>query len=252
MKETIKKQKKLEEFKELDYPRKDLKSLIPALRKIIDDGGIVTRKRLAQLFNVKEKGGGFSHIVFAIKLYKILDKEGQSDFRINELGKEVVKEDKTAVLKALTNIEIFRDLKERYTTLPKTKASITDYIVGKHKLEKNTARTIASRYIKNMKFLESLPGEAKDLQITVLTDTSKKTKQPDFDTYRIIVDLRASLKLGEKSSKEIIEEMKKIELPDISGDDVLKSLEKIQNEDKEENKKVLLMIIELLLQAYNK
>jgi len=245
------KNKKKDEIKTIEYPRKDLKILVPKLKKIVEDyGEIVNRSQLARLFGVRETGGGFSHIVYSLKLYNVIDKEGQSDFRINDLGRGVAKEDKMSVLNSLRSIPIFKDLMERYTKLPKNRIVVREYIQGEYKIEKNTADTIARRFIKNMRFLNSIAGEVKTLR-TEPKISGKEVKPKEFSTYKEIVNLYMDFKLKKIDKYEqAIERIKDIDIPMIKGKELINKIEETEA-DKEEKKKILQLILEIIIKSYD-
>jgi hypothetical protein len=234
----------------IGYPRLDLERVLPILKKIVDSGGIVTRSQLAEICKVNERGGGFNHIVSALKLYSVVNKEGQSDFKINDLGRGLAKGDKNSFMQALMRIPIFKDLYNRYSgNIPK-KSVAMGYLIDRYTLEKATANTVASRFIKNIRFLNSLQGDIK-----IYDEPTKGQQQPqiEFYTYKTIVDLYSDLKIGKlQKFNDALDILKGIKLPSISGNEIISNLVNIQGETEEDKKTVLKMILELIIKSYSK
>jgi hypothetical protein len=106
-----------------EYPFFDLDTCVDKLKSLHEKTQNYqnTRSIVADALNMAEKGGGFLYLVASMEKYGLIQ-TGGGDATITELGKILMygesKEVEQAKSKAIANVELFRELAQKYGSNP--------------------------------------------------------------------------------------------------------------------------------------
>jgi len=108
-----------------EYPFFDLDACLEKLRLFHEktQSDQTTRSVVADALNMTEKGGGFAYLIASREKYGLIQ-TGGGNVTLTELGKVMMygepKEIEQAKSKAVANVELFRDIAQKYGKSPQT------------------------------------------------------------------------------------------------------------------------------------
>jgi len=130
-----------------DYPFFDIDSVIDKLRQLYEvvRTDQTTRSVVAESLGMKEKGGGFAYLISSMEKYGFIQ-TGGGNVTITDLGKTVMYgepvEIEQAKSRAVTSIDLFRDLFEQYGKNPEIE-QIRAFLRQKANVDVTKAQKIA-------------------------------------------------------------------------------------------------------------
>jgi hypothetical protein len=108
-----------------EYPFFDLDACLEKLKIFYDKtkSDQTTRSIVADALNMKEKGGGFAYLISSMEKYGLVQ-TGGGNITVTDLGKLLMygepKEKEQARSRAVANVELFRDIAQKYGKNPQS------------------------------------------------------------------------------------------------------------------------------------
>lgn len=184
----------------INLPIRNIDESIEWTKKAYEGAGdaIMSSEELGQFIGVNK--GFTSPAISVLDKFGLIEKIG-SGWKISDLGKRAINNDKSAIKESLERVDLFRELIGEFLGKKVTPGTILSYLKGKYKKGENN-ESIVDKYLKSIQYLSSIQG---DISNTNKYDSTKELGFSD-DKLILLLNLKYAYYPPDSSSRQEITE----------------------------------------------
>lgn len=163
-----KKNESVEERKgRIEFPMVAVSDLLTWIDKINKDHAAIADYAVIAKISTgsnKTQGGAFARVSKALKLYNLMAREGMSEMKITDFGKQILNSDedrqKRLLFSKFLEIPIFKELYDKYPQeLPTKKKPVAQTLAKQKGIDSRTAGRIVGMFYKEFDYFKDIMGK---------------------------------------------------------------------------------------------